>query len=152
MFPHTVTLYNAVHETDPATARDRRTNYITILRGVLLDEAGWVGVSRDGREETGAATLYIPFGVEAADGVTGAAKTYAPPREFLRAEDKSGLWTLSISGGETFFVPGEAVEPDLSFEELAGKYDGVCAVTRADEKNFGGLAHWEVGRGSRWRI
>ncbi len=152
MFPHTVTLYNVVHETDLETARDVRTSYVTLLRGVLLDEAGRVEVSREGREDQGAVSLYIPLDVEAADGVSGAVKAYAPPKEFFRAEDRSGLWTLSSGEGETFFIPGETVEPELSFEELAEKYDGVCAVTRVDEKNFGGLKHWEVGRGSRWRI
>ena len=91
--------------------------------------------------------LYIPFSVAAVDGVTGQEKQYAPPMEFWRMEDKSGHWTLSVTGhgGKTFFVKGEVVELDLTVEKLSLAYDGVYNVTKVDEKDFGSLKHFQVG-------
>lgn len=143
MFPHTVTLYNV--QTDlSAGYEETATNHITVLRGVLLDASKAVNARTSGLEGADAVNLYIPFGVEALDGVTGERKKYAGPLEFWRAEDKSGLWTLS-TGGDTFFVKGVAVEPEASAELIEMKYDGVYNVTKVDEKDFGGLMHWEVG-------
>lgn len=150
MFPHTVTIYNARAEESAATGfLPTLTNYITILRGVLLDASKAVNVRTSGLEGADAVNLYIPFDVEAVDGVTGEAKKYAGPMEFWSAEDKAGLWTLSLkgSGGDTFFVKGEAVEPDKDMEYINLRYDGVYTVTKVDEKDFGDpdMRHWEVG-------
>ena len=144
MFPHTVTLYNVQTETDPATLADRRTNHITVLRGVFLDESKAVNVRQSGLEGADAVDLYIPFPVTALDGVTGKAKRYVGPLEFWRAEDKRELWTLS-TGGDTFFVKGAVVEPDAGVDLIEMKYDGVYTVTKVDNKDYGGLKHWEVG-------
>ena len=111
MFPHTITMYNVEIYTDNTTFKDVLINHITILRGVLLDASKAVNVRESGLEGADAVNLYIPFGVEAMDGVTGKAKKYAAPMEFWRAEDKSGLWTMSVGGtkprgvdGSCFFV------------------------------------------------
>ena len=144
MFPHTVTLYNVQTETDPATLQDVTTSYITILRGVFLDATKAVNVRQSGLEGADAVALYIPFSVDAVDGVTGKAKRYVWPLEFWRAEDKRELWTLS-TGGNTFFVKGEAVEPDAGREAIELAHDGVYTVTRVACRDFGGLRHWEVG-------
>jgi hypothetical protein len=149
MFPHTVTVYNVALETDLLTFKDKLTKHITVLRGVLLDETKAANVRTSGLENADAATLYIPNGVEAVDGETGAAKEYLPAREYEHLKYKSGAWTLSVdgSGGMTFFILGEVVEPDESvdYEVLRGKYDHVYKVTKIDDKRFGGLAHIEVG-------
>lgn len=145
MFPHTVTLYNVVTEEDPATFEETTVNYITILRGVLLDATKGKNVNESGLEGADAAVLYIPLSVEAVDGITGAAKKYAGPVEFWRADDRNGLWTLSASGN-TFFVKGEAVNPDWSAQKIEAAYDDVYDVTKVDFKDFGGdMSHWEVG-------
>ncbi len=145
MFPHTVTLYNIQTETDPATLQDVTTSYITILRGVFLDATKAVNVRQSGLEGADAVALYIPFSVDAVDGVTGKAKRYVWPLEFWRAEDKRELWTLS-TGGNTFFVKGEAVEPDRDVQFIEMMYDHVYDITSIDEKDVGGsMAHWEVG-------
>ena len=46
MFPHTVTLYNVSNEELPPTFEPVLTNYITVLRGVLLDESKASNVSK----------------------------------------------------------------------------------------------------------
>lgn len=153
MFPHTVTVYNVVTEVDPATLKDVSMNHITILRGVLLEMQKAVNVRESGLEGADAATLYIPFSVRAVDGVTGKEKRYVSPMEFWRMDDRRGVWTLSISSrnpavdGNTFFVKGEAVEPDARPEEIEIKYDHVFDLTKIDPKDFGSpeMQHWEVG-------
>lgn len=147
MFPHTVTIYNVTSEIDKTTLTERLVNHMTILRGVLLDASKAANVTRSGLEGADAVNLYIPFSVNAMDGVTGQEKQYVSPMEFWRMEDKSGHWTLSVTGhgGKTIFVKGEVVEPDLTEEKISLAYDGVYNVTKVDEKDFGGLPHFEVG-------
>ena len=144
--PHTVTLYNVVKETDPDTQRDTMTNHITILRGVFLEARKGTNVIKSGLEGVDAVTLYIPFSVPAVDGITGEEKEYIGPMEFWRAEDKTGLWTLSADRN-TFVIKGEIVEPHLSISKISLKYDDVYTITKVDAKDFGSLAmqHWECG-------
>ena len=145
MFPHVVTVYNVVTEEDPSTFEETTTNHITILRGVLLDAVKAKNVNESGLVGADAVNLYIPTSVEAVDGVTGEPKQYVGPIEFWRAEDKSGLWTLS-AGENTFFVKGEAVHPNWSAQKIDAAYDDVYNVKTVDLKDFGGeMSHWEVG-------
>lgn len=73
------------------------------------------------------------------------AKRYIGPIEFWRADDKSTLWTLSVSRN-CFFVKGEAVHPDWTVQTIEAAYDDVYDVTKVDFKDFGGeMSHWEVG-------
>lgn len=152
MFPHTITVYNVEITTDKTTLRDVLVNHITILRGVLLDASKAVNVRESGLEGADAVNLYIPFDVKAVDGVTGETKRYVGPLEFWRAEDKTGLWTLSIGGtkthgvsGSCFFVKGVAVEPDRDVQFIEMMYDHVYDISKIDEKDYGGLAHFEIG-------
>ncbi len=149
MFPHTVTIYNAQTEESPETGfKPVLRNYITVLRGVLLDGTKAVNVRQSGLVGADSVTLYIPFDVKAIDGITGAQKKYVGPMEFWRdKQDRDGIWTLSVdgNGGHTFFVQGEAVEPSKTFEAISLLYDGVYNVTKIDAKDFGTLKHWEVG-------
>lgn len=144
--PHTITVYNAVQETDPATFEEITKLYVTILRGVMLQDSKAVNVRESGLESADAVNLYIPFSVKAVDGVTGKPKTYTGPQSFFKATDKSGLWTLSLNGngGLTFFVKGEFVTDK---EDVAMAQDGCYNVTKVDEKDFGSvdMRHWEVG-------
>lgn len=72
MFPHTVTIYNVVtRETPESGFRPEQRSYITVLRGVLLDASKAVNVNASGLEGADAVDLYIPFDVEAVDGITG---------------------------------------------------------------------------------
>lgn len=144
--PHTVTVYNVVKETDPATFDDVTTNYITILRGVLLDATKGTNVRESGLEGADAVVLHIPFSVDAEDAA-GNKKTYVPPMEYWRTADKSKVWTLSVDRN-TFFVKGEVVEDEHATEEYINlMHDGVYTVTKVDEKDFGSahMRHWEVG-------
>ena len=151
MFPHTVTLYNVSVETDKESFTSRTVSHITILRGVLLDACKAVNVRESGLVGADSAMLYIPHGVKAADGITGKPKKYVPPVEFWRMEDKSAAWTLSVSSknpdvdGNTFFVKGIAVEPERDTQFIEMLYDHVYDITSVDDKDFGGLAHFEIG-------
>lgn len=159
MFPHTITVYNVEASTDPATYESVVINHITILRGVLLDASKAVNVRESGLEGADAVNLYIPFDVQAVDGITRKPKRYVPPVEFWKAGNKDGLWTLAISvkepsgtakTGNTFFVKGEVLPPDGVKPEdvtqvIEMAYDHVYNITKVDEKDFGSLKHWEVG-------
>lgn len=144
--PHTVTIYNVSTETDAATLDDTTTNNITILRGVLLEANKGYNVRESGIATADDATLYIPFSVEAVDGMTGNAKTYVDPIAYWLADDKSGIWTLSADGN-TFFVKGEVVEPQESVMRVNAKYSYVYDVSKVDVKDFGSIDmhHFEVG-------
>lgn len=156
MFPHAITLYNITSEIDPDTAMDAVTNYITVLKGVLVDDSKGVNERESGLVGADAVNLYIPFGVEAADPFTGAEKGYLPPVEFWRSSEMEKHWTLAISAkgaplnGYTFFIKGVAlppdgVRPDMVREVVEAMYDDVYNITKIDTKDFGGLQHWEVG-------
>lgn len=145
MFPHVVTIYNVAKETDLSNMDDVLTNYITILRGVLLDAVKAKNINQSGLVGADSVTLYIPKDVEAVDGVTGETKQYMGPIEFFRAEARDSYWTLSTSGS-TFFVKGEAVHPDWTVQTIEAAYDDVYDVNTVDFKDFGGdMSHWEVG-------
>lgn len=140
--PHTVTIYNRI--TDKTTREDLL--YCTILRGVMLQASKGANVRESGLSGADAATLYIPFDVDAVDGVTGAKKQYIGAQDFYRAEDRSKLWTLSFdgNGGTTFFVKGEFVTDN---ENVALMQDDHYEVTKVDAMDYGSpdMWHWEVG-------
>ena len=112
----------------------------------MLQASKGVNVRESGVEGADAVNLYIPFSVEAVDGVTGKPKTYIGPQSFFKATDKSGLWTLSVNGngGLTFFVKGEFVTDK---EDVAMAQDGCYNVTKVDAMDYGSfdMQHWEVG-------
>ena len=143
--PHTVTVYNVIQSTNKTTFQEEELTYVTILRGVFLDATKAVNVRTSGLDGADAVNLFIPFAVTAVDGTTGNAKTYVTPQEFLAAQDRSGLWTLSVNGngGETFFVKGEVVTTAMA----ARAHDDSYTVTKVDMKDFGSapMQHFEVG-------
>lgn len=148
MFPHVVTLYNTETVELPENNFEEKTvNYITVLKGVLLDAVKAKNVNESGLVGADSVTLYIPKNVEAVDGVTGEPKEYMGPIEFWRLENKAGKWTLSV-GKNTFFIKGEAVHPDWDSQKIDAIYDDVYDVNTVDFKDFGmEMSHWEVGGG-----
>lgn len=146
--PHTVTIYNIVQEIDPTTLDEVEKVYITILRGVMLQASKGVNVRESGLEGADAVNLYIPFAVEAVDGVTGKPKTYIGPQSFFKAADKSDLWTLSYdgNGGETLFIKGEFVFDGTNLN-VVRYHDDCYNVTKVDAMDYGSadMQHWEVG-------
>lgn len=139
MFPHTITLYNVSEN----QATFQQEVNITVLNGVLLDASRAANVRESGMESADAVNLYIPFSVEAVDGITLSPKKYASPKIYDAEEDKSGFWTLQNS--DCFFVKGNVVQPDRDFQYINQNFDDVYRVTSMDEKDFGGLKHLEVG-------
>lgn len=145
--PHTVTIYNIKTEELPETGfAPKETLYITVLRGVMLQASKVVNVRESGLEGADSVNLYIPFSVEAVDGVTGKTKSYVGPQEFWSAEDKTALWTLSIdgNGGETIFVKGEFVSDKST---VVRSHDDCYRLTKADRMDFGSadMQHFECG-------
>lgn len=145
MFPHTVTVYVTLHETDLTTMKDVEKHYITVLKGVLLVASKAKNVNESGLEGADAVNLYIPLSVDARDGKTGIAQKYTGSVEWWRTADKGAIWTLS-NAGNCFFVKGEHVHPDLPVQTIKAMYDDVYNVTKIDLLDFGGdMAHLEVG-------
>lgn len=144
--PHTVTLFTTSTEIDKETFTEKTYSNITILKGVFLDAVKASNVNQSGLVGADAVDLFIPFSVDARDGVTGAKKKFSGRMEYWHSEDKSALWTLT-DGGDTFFVKGVAVEEGKDFSFVSMKYDDVYVVTKIDEKDFGApdMQHWQVG-------
>lgn len=138
--PHTVTLYLAIEDEVDFTT----SHFITVLEGVLLDASKAANIRATGLTGADAANLYIPFSVRAIDGESGAEKTYADPKEFSKAEDKSLLWTLDE---RCFFVKGTVIDLEANFQNINREYDDVYRVTKVDKKDFGSpdMQHFEVG-------
>lgn len=140
--PHTVTLYYITE--DQVTFEHK--NEITILRGVLFDAEKAANVRATGLEGADAVNLYIPFDVEAIDGISLLPKKFISAKRYEYTADKSELWTLDV-GSNCFFVKGEVIEPAQTFQYINANYDDVYKVTKVDEKDFGSpnMQHWEVG-------
>ncbi len=150
MFPHTVTIYNSVEEEDDNFHSLGVVNHMTVLRGVFVDAEKAANVLQSGIVGADAVSVIIPADVEAVDGLTGAEKRYVGPKEWSRASEaeRKDVWTMTLDGegeGDSFFIIGEVVEPDMSLEEISNRYDGVYNITKVDDKRHGGLPHWEVG-------
>lgn len=143
--PHTVTLYTVTALPDPDTLKETVTTNITVLEGVFLDAVKAENVRATGQQSADGATLYIPFDIKAMDGVTGETKSYAGPKEYLTAEDKSKLWTMTTDGS-SFFVKGRVVIPDGTIEGISASYDDVYVITAVDARDYGcqSMRHWEV--------
>lgn len=144
--PHTVTLYNAPERDETG----ERRNNITILNGVFLDTSQASDTQKNGMEGAASATLFIPFSIKAFNGRTGKAQKFLNPKEYARAADKSGFWTLRDSGSRSavdcFFVKGNIVE-EKSFQDIKNQHDHVFRVVSVDTLDFGSpnMQHWGVG-------
>ena len=140
--PHTVTVFNAGRDGELPTA--------TILRGVFLDISKGANVKTSGLENADAATLFVPFSVEAVNAVTGEKQTYREPKVYELEEDRAGLWTIRPGGtsGATdcFFAKGEIHEPG-KYQAINSAFDNVFRVSSVDVRDFGSedMHHWEVG-------
>lgn len=139
MFPHTITLYYEAE--DPVSFEYFTT--ITVLKGVLFDATRGSNLRKMGLDNADAVTVYIPHGIEAVDGISLLNKRYVEPKEYEIASDKGELWTIDEKS--SFFVKGEVVEANADFQQLNVGFDNVYRVTKVDNKDFGGLKHFEVG-------
>lgn len=143
--PHTVTVYNAYQDFDTL----KNVYVITVLEGVFLDISKGANVMKSGLENADAATLFIPFGIKAVNGLTGEKQTYIEPKAYERLEDKSKHWTIrdggTISNKDCFFVKGKVID-DRDFQDINAYYDNVFRVTAVDVRDFGSeeMQHWEV--------
>lgn len=143
--PHTVTVYNASENVDTL----KNEYNITILRGVFLSISKGANVLRSGLENADAATLFVPFDVDARNALTGEKQTYIGPKEYERLNEKAGYWTLRSGGTSSakdcFFVKGEVVS-GLDFQDINANFDDVYRVSSVDPRDFGSKAvqHWEV--------
>ena len=144
--PHTVTIYNVGENPDTL---EQEYN-MTFLRGVFLDRRQAANIEKSGLRDADAATLFIPFSVEAVDAVTGTPKQYIGPKAYRQLADTSGYWTLEpgglASGADSFFVKGEIVNY-LGYGKMRELYDDVYDITTIDTRDFGSadMQHWQVG-------
>lgn len=144
--PHTVTIYNVGENPDTL---EQEYN-MTFLRGVFLDRRQAANIEKSGLRDADAATLFVPFSVEAVDAVTGTPKEYIGPKAYRQLEDTSGYWTLEPGGlgssADSFFVKGEVVNY-LGYGKMRELYDDVYDITTIDTRDFGSpdMQHWQVG-------
>ena len=144
--PHTVTIYNVGE--NPETLEQEYN--MTFLRGVFLDVRQAANIEKSGLRDADAATLFIPFSVEAVDAVTETPKQYIKPKAYRQLTDTSGYWTLEPgglnSGADSFFVKGEVVNYS-GYAKMRELYDDVYDITTIDTRDFGspGMQHWQVG-------
>lgn len=144
--PHTVTIYNVSE--DPETLE--LSYNVTFLRGVFLDRSEAANITKSGLRDADAATLFIPFTVEAVDAVTGDPKQYIGPKAYRQLEDVSGYWTLEgggmSSGADSFFIKGEVLNYN-GYAKMREMYDDVYDITTIDIRDFGSedMQHFQVG-------
>ena len=144
--PHTVTIYNVSENPDTL---EQEYN-VTFLRGVFLDRRQAINIEKSGLQDADAATLFIPFSVEAIDAVTESRKQYIGPKAYRQLTDVSEYWTLepggTRSGADTFFVKGEVLSYE-GYGKMREKYDDVYDITTVDMRDFGSedMQHWQVG-------
>lgn len=144
--PHTVTVYNVSENQDTL---EQEYN-VTFLRGVLLDRRQAINIEKSGLQDADAATLFIPFSVEAIDAVTYEPKQYIGPKAYRQLQDVTGYWTLEpggvSSGADTFFVKGEVLSYE-GYGKMREQYDDVYDITTVDMRDFGSadMQHWQVG-------
>ena len=119
--PHTVSLINQ-HGQD---------YYLTILRGVMVQDLERRAV------------------LQAAQNADGEPVTYLPPRQYAKTQEPEKHWTLQADGEEagrsSFFVRGE-IPAACSLAEARESYDNVIIVTSVSTRDYGqpGMQHWEV--------
>lgn len=137
MFPHTITVYSL---TENAVTFEKVYN-ITVLKGVLVDESQGANVLKSGLTTADAATVFIPFWVDAG------LKAFIQEKEYerLAADEQIKHWTLRT--GKDFFIRGEVIEPGRTRQQLEEMYDGVYSITTVDTKDFGtaDMQHWQIG-------
>lgn len=144
--PHAVTIYNVSENPDTLKLEYN----VTFLRGVFLDRRQAANIEKSGLRDADAATLFIPFTVEAVDAVTGAPKQYIGPKAYRQLEDVSGYWTLEgggmSSGEDSFFIKGEVLNYN-GYAKMRELYDDVFDITTIDTRDFGSpdMQHWQVG-------
>ena len=144
--PHTVTIYNVGENPDTLESEYN----VTFLRGVFLDRRQATNIEKSGLRDADAATLFIPFSVEAVDAVTGARKQYIGPKAYRQLSDVSGFWTLEpgglSSGMDSWFVKGEILNYS-GYGRMRELYDDVYDITTIDTRDFGSddMQHWQVG-------
>ena len=144
--PHAVTIYNV---TENPNTLELEYN-VTFLRGVFLDRRQAANIEKSGLRDADAATLYIPFSVDAVDAVTEEPKQYIGPKAYRQLADVTGYWTLEpgglSSGTDSFFIKGEILNYS-GYARMREMYDGVYDITTIDTRDFGSpdMQHWQVG-------
>ena len=144
--PHAVTIYNVTENPDTLELEYN----VTFLRGVFLDRHEAANITKSGLRDADAATLFIPFSVEAVDAVTGDPKQYIGPKAYRQLADTTGYWTLEgggmSSGADSFFIKGEVLNYK-GYAKMREMYDDVYDITTIDIRDFGSadMQHFQVG-------
>lgn len=140
--PHTVTLINSYDDSGTMVYQ------ATVLNGVFFDVKHSALAQSLGSQDSDSAELFIPVDVDARD-TQGNAKSYVGPKQFAAAANKTALWTLEASNGNSaspcYFVCG--VAQGMSYKQARKTYDDVYNVTSVLTRDFGNpqMQHWQVG-------
>lgn len=144
--PHDVTVVT-VTETGGVEERN-----VTYLHGVLIDSHAGGIIYKSGLQSDDNGTLYIPASVEATDPVSGQAKRYMPPDQYILQPDKTRVWTIITSGqksGCDAYVVKGRVDPRarVDYQELRKSGAECYRVASCDYRDYGSkrLHHWQVG-------
>lgn len=132
--PHKITLYRITEgATEPVVN-------ITVLHSCHLQRTEAASANTRGYAGASSATLFIPFDVFATDGLTGAPKVYASPKEATEND-----YTI-CDDGTCFFVLGEHVVPNATFKAINATYDDCYKITgvRVCDYGSGNMRHFEV--------
>ena len=136
--PHVVSLIN----------RHGEEFYLTILRGVMIQDMERQSVLQAGDYDSSYTKVFIPFSVDA-QNPEGELATYLQPKQYAKSMEPEHHWTLEAAGDETgrnsFFVKGEIPEA-CSLAEARELYDGVFIVTTISTRDYGqpDMQHREV--------
>lgn len=115
-----------------------------VLDGVFLDLSKRSNVNKSGLSDADAATLFIPFTINAG-------KTYLPPKEYKALTERSGYWTIfddgDNSGADCYFIKGAQDTDIYPFSKAKSAHDYVYRVSSVDLRDFGSpnMQHWMVG-------
>ena len=136
--PHTVTIF-ILTEGDSGTVINS-----AVLENVFLDRSKASNIQKSGLQDADSATLFIPDDV-------GCTKTYAQPKAYMDATDKTGLWTVfdggEMSGCDCYFIKGAITDWTGTYTQAKEAYDDVYHVTSVDVRDFGSqrMRHLQVG-------
>jgi hypothetical protein len=129
MFNDTITVYNKYVE--QGTEKWKRV----VLRGVFWSAARGAVLRRTGADSADSVVILIPRSVRS-DGV------FVTPMKWAAMSEKVRSWTLHE--GDTVVKGAVSVEISRSAAKELSGLDDVYTITVVDDKDFGGLPHWEV--------
>lgn len=134
-----ITFYNTYYDNASESTKAIKTH----IRGVNWQGEQKVIISDKGLVSADVVTVFIPFTAECEN------KKYVKPKEFIKSEDKSNIFTYNtgdkiVRGIVDFEVDGTKGH---TIKDLESTYDDVVNVISVITEDNGSsfMHHWEVG-------